>query len=105
MPVTRLGPCEACHLLARGEVDLVDVRELREWLGGRIPGARLVPLGRLVADPRAHCHRDGILFVCAHGVRSLEAAAVAEGAGFSQVYSLDGGLAAWTAEGFPVERG
>ncbi|HZZ85341.1 MAG TPA: rhodanese-like domain-containing protein [Anaeromyxobacteraceae bacterium] len=105
MPVTRVGPEGACHLLARGELDLVDVRELNEWLGGHIPGARHVPLARFVADPRAHCCKDGILLVCAHGLRSLQAAAVAQSAGFEVVYSLDGGLVAWAAEGFPLERG
>jgi len=105
MPVTRVGPDDACHLLARGELDLVDVRELREWLGGHIPGARHVPLALFVADPRAHCTKDGILFVCGHGLRSLQAAAVAQSVGFEVVYSLDGGLVAWAAQGFPVERG
>ena len=39
------------------------------------PGARLVPLQRLRANPKDELPRDGIIFVCAAGVRSEAAAA------------------------------
>jgi rhodanese-related sulfurtransferase len=45
-----------------------------------------------------------VIFVCAHGVRSLTAAAVASHQGYTKVFSLDGGVDAWAAAGYPVER-
>jgi rhodanese-related sulfurtransferase len=51
MPVHRITPEEAVHLLAHDGVDLVDVREPHEWASGHIPGARHVPLGTLLRDP------------------------------------------------------
>ena len=107
MPVQRITPEEAVHLLAGDDVDLVDVREPWEWAEGRIPGARHVPLGNLLRDPNAGLRpgRDRAIFVCAHGVRSLTAAAAASHRGCDRAYSLDGGVEAWEQAGLPVERG
>jgi len=104
MPVVRITPREASHLLAEDDVDLVDFREPQEWATGRIPGSRHVPLGRLMREPTRHLRRDRVIFVCAHGVRSLTAAAVASHQGYTKVFSLDGGVDAWAAAGYPVER-
>lgn len=94
---------EAEALLAGGGVDLVDVREPAEWARGHLPGARLVPLGALKTDPRTALPRDNVLFVCARGGRSQQAGQVAEGLGFTQVYSLDGGTDGWAQLGLPIE--
>ena len=42
---------------------------------------------------------------CSDGVASCLAAATLAGMGYRDVWALDGGLAAWTAAGFAVERG
>lgn len=97
-----LTPLEAEALLAKGEVDLVDVREPVEWARGHLPGARLVPLGALRTDPRSALPRDNVIFVCAKGGRSQQACGIAEGLGFQQVFNLDGGTDGWTALGLPV---
>lgn len=100
----RILPAEAADLLASG-YELVDVREPHEWIGGHIPGARHVPLGRLAVAAREHLHRDRVIFVCAHGQRSLTACAIAQGAGLADVRSLDGGVVGWAAEGRPLVQG
>lgn len=91
-------------MLAEGRFDLVDVRELFEWATGHLPGARHVPLERLLRHPRSHLPRDGVIFVCGHGLRSLTAAAAAQGAGLAEVFSIDGGTERWIRCGFPLER-
>ncbi len=105
MPIRRVGPVEASHLLADGMVDLVDVREPHEWLVAHLPGARHVPLGLFLHSPEPHLRAARTLFVCAHGIRSVTAAAVAERHGCAEAYSLDGGVLAWARAGFPLERG
>ena len=102
--MTRLSPADAEALLASGGAVLVDVREPHEVAVGRIPGARHVPLRTLAASPRANLEGDRpFLFVCAHGMRSLTACALAERAGLADVYSVDGGTSRWAAEGRPYE--
>jgi rhodanese-related sulfurtransferase len=102
--IQTVTPQQANDLMARGEIDIVDVREPREWSGGHLPGARHVPLERLRASPSAALPRDGILFVCAAGVRSQTAARVAEANGMTRVYNLSGGTRGWVNAGLPLVR-
>jgi rhodanese-related sulfurtransferase len=97
-----LSPEEVQDLCKAGGVDVVDVRELHEWIGGHLPGARLVPLGALLRDPRASIRGDRAIFVCAHGVRSVTASIAAEAAGIPEVFNLDGGIMWWVARGLPL---
>jgi rhodanese-related sulfurtransferase len=101
--MTRLSPADAHALVSQGGHDLVDVREPHEWARGHIPGARHVPLRTLVASPQAHLGARPVVFVCAHGVRSLTAAALAERAGAPATASVDGGTVRWAREGLPFE--
>jgi len=97
-----VGPHEVEALIAAGDMDVVDVRELREWQTGHVPGARLVPLDQLRADPKTALPRDKVLFVCQKGMRSLTAAKIAEELGHKEVYSLEGGTSAWSKAGLPI---
>ncbi|MGC4063893.1 MAG: rhodanese-like domain-containing protein [Polyangiaceae bacterium] len=103
--VQTLSPEQAERLISKGEVDVIDVRDAPEWDRGHVPRARLVPFHQLKARPRQALKRDGVLFVCARGVRSLNAARVAEEAGYQTLYNLDGGTSNWVDAGFPLEQG
>ena len=102
--VETITPRQAAEIIANDNVDVVDVRDEREWAGGHIPNARLVPLEKLRADP-ASLKRDSIIFICAKGVRSLTAAKIAERLGFSKLYNVDGGTAGWVKAGLPLVVG
>ena len=102
--INSIEPRQAQELISRGEFDIVDVREPREWSGGHLPGARLVPLDRLKASPKASLPRDGVIFVCAAGVRSQTAAKLAEANGFTNLYNLSGGTRGWVNAGLPLVR-
>jgi rhodanese-related sulfurtransferase len=95
---------QARELIARGDLDVVDVRDSLEWSNGHVPGARLVPLDRLRVEPKAMLPRDGVIFVCAAGIRSQTAARVAEASGLRNVYNLVGGTRGWQNAGLPLER-
>jgi rhodanese-related sulfurtransferase len=97
-----ITPQQASELITRGEVDVVDVRDPGEWSDGHLPGARLVPLEQLRANPSALLPRDSVLFVCAAGVRSQTAARLAAGMGLSRVYSISSGTRGWVKAGLPL---
>jgi rhodanese-related sulfurtransferase len=105
--VTTVTPDVLAALIqATPGIDLVDVRDPEEWVTtGHIEGARLVPLAALRADPEQHLVRGkSVVFICASGVRSLQAAKLAERFGYEPVYSLEGGTKAWIASGRPMVR-
>jgi rhodanese-related sulfurtransferase len=96
-------PSELDVLLTTQRVDMIDVRNPDEWDTGHIPGARLVPLPQFLADPDAALTRGTtIVFVCAKGVRSMQAAKLAERFGYERLYNLEGGTKAWVQVGLPV---
>jgi rhodanese-related sulfurtransferase len=100
--VQTITPQEAQELINRSEVDVVDVREPNEWSGGHLSGSRLVPLGQLRQSPKQSLPRDGIIFVCAAGVRSETAARLAVQNGLTHVYNLRGGTKNWVRSGLPL---
>ena len=97
-----LTPHQAQELIDRGDVEVIDVRDPGEWSGGYIAGARLVPLDTLRADPKGVLVKDGVLFVCAAGVRSQTAARIAASLGFTRVYNLGSGTRGWVKAGLPL---
>jgi rhodanese-related sulfurtransferase len=99
-----ITPQEAQELLSKSDLQIVDVRDVPEWHRGHLPGARHVPLNRLKANPKDALARDGVIFVCAAGVRSEAAAQAAEDVGFTHVYSLAGGTKGWVSAGLPLVR-
>lgn len=98
--VTTISHQQLADLLASRDLDVVDVRDGAEWAAGHLPGARSLPLDQLRADPDAALPRkDGLVFVCARGARSLTAAKLAERLGYTTIYNLDGGTSAWARAG------
>jgi adenylyltransferase/sulfurtransferase len=107
-PVSEAGeitPTELSRSLNHGDpVVVIDVREPYEWQIGRIPTARLIPLGTLlVATP--DLDRDSAVVVyCHHGARSAAAASALVDAGFTNVRNLVGGIDRWSREVDPTVR-
>lgn len=99
-----LSPLQASDLLRQVSVQIIDVRDEREWLDGHIEGARHIPLATLRADPTSVVQGQPLLFVCAAGVRSETAARLALVSGAERVYNLVGGTRAWMNAGLPFEH-
>jgi molybdopterin/thiamine biosynthesis adenylyltransferase/rhodanese-related sulfurtransferase len=96
--VVEITPVELAARLKAGDVDLIDVREPREWEIARIPGARLIPLGAFAdAIPSLDRTRD-IVVQCRSGVRSANAVRQLQAAGFTRVWNLAGGILRWSDE-------
>lgn len=99
--VINVTPREAQELIEAGRVEVIDVRAPAEWERGHVPGARRIALDELRSGA-ARLPPEGVLFVCAGGVRSHTAARVAVHHGVRRVYSLSGGTLSWVKAGLPL---
>ncbi|HEX9530075.1 MAG TPA: rhodanese-like domain-containing protein [Acidimicrobiales bacterium] len=93
---------DALAVALEGGAPLVDVREVEEYLAGRVPGARLVPLSELEARAREIPEDTRVYLICRTGARSLAAATALNRAGWDTV-SVAGGTMAWVESGRPIE--
>ncbi len=86
---------------------ILDVRTPGEFETAHIAGAYNVPLD-LLREHRGeivtHLDEDVIL-VCRSGQRAAQAEETLRNAGLPNVHILEGGIAAWEAKGFAVNRG
>ncbi len=89
------------------EVQIVDVREPDEFNGplGHVPGAILIPLGKLSEHAAALSKEKPVVTVCRSGARSAQATVLLGKAGFDKVANLSGGMLRWRAQRFAVEGG
>jgi len=97
--VREKSAAEVAAMRARGErFLLLDVREPEELERSRIEGAEFVQLGRLEAEiERLASWRDETVVVLCHkGGRSARAAGTLSRHGFRDVWSLAGGIEAWS---------
>lgn len=98
---------EVRERVAGGANDFIvlDVREREAYENGHIPTAQHLPRGQLelrvneaLPDPTVR-----IVTCCEYGKISTLAAATLRRMGFTRAVALDGGMKAWTENGFPVE--
>lgn len=104
----KLQPTDLSAALAAGKnVKLIDVRTPSEFGEVHLEGSELMPLDRL--DPAALSasaeSADPCVLICRTGRRATQAQERLAAASFSRTLVLDGGVDAWVAQGFPVNRG
>ncbi len=101
-----IGTPEVTRLINRQNAVLLDVREAKEYDGGRLPNAIHIPLSQLGsrAQELAKMAARPIIAYCATGRRSRMAAGALTRVGFKQLYSLHGGIEAWKKDSLPLEK-
>lgn len=100
--VVNLTPEQVAERMKRGEIVLVDVREDFEHAAENIPGAHLVPLGRVTREDILKITGDKpVVFHCRSGKRSVDAANKFGTSG-EQVFHMAGGINAWKEGGHPT---
>ncbi len=102
-----VGTAEAVRLMNREKAVLIDVSEPAEYAAGHAGGARNVPFRQLEAANNKTLPSNKALplvLVCPTGARSSRAVALLKKAGYDNVRSLSGGLAAWRDANLPVEK-
>ena len=97
---------EATQLINREDALMLDVREQSEFAQAHVLNARALPLSQLEAragDIEKYKDKPVIVY-CASGARSASAVAMLSKRGFSKVFNLSGGFAAWQQAGLPVQK-
>ena len=96
-----ISPAAAAALRAAGEAfTFIDCREEDEWNVCRIEGTVLMPLSRFaeIARQRFTDPDERIVIHCHHGMRSAQAAGFLRHFGMHRVWSMAGGIEAWSQE-------
>lgn len=83
---------------------VIDVRTPEEFAAGHIPGALNIPFDQVAERISEVDAPHGVALYCMVGPRARKGEAALHAAGFTAVLHLEGGLAAWQAGGFPIER-
>jgi rhodanese-related sulfurtransferase len=94
--------------LDRGErFHLVDVREDSEWAKDHLPGAIHLGKGVIERDVEQRLPDRGVEIVlyCGGGFRSALAADALQKMGYTNVFSMDGGVRGWREKGYPFTTG
>ena len=93
--------------IKKEHAQLVDVRTPDEYKDGHLKGSKLMDWNNQQAFLKGAKELDKskpVYVYCLAGVRSLKAAEWLTKNGYTQVYSLDGGIKAWKEEGKPVVK-
>lgn len=96
-----ISPQRVADLLESGtDFLLIDCREIDEWYFNRIKGARHLPLSEFPEATRALLQdtANTMVIYCHHGIRSLHATRYLRHQGCASVFSMQGGIARWSAE-------
>jgi len=104
--VHEIGAVQATQLINRRNALMLDVRETSEYGGGRVPNAVHLPVSQIegrAAELKKFMSRPVVAY-CERGNRSHAAATVLSKLGFTEVYTLRGGLRSWKEVGLPLER-
>jgi rhodanese-related sulfurtransferase len=105
--VRELTVADVAAKFSRGEKFVfIDTREDSEWAAGRARGAIHLGKGVIERDIETEIPDKGaeIVLYCGGGFRSALAAEAIQKMGYTNVYSMDGGIKGWRAAGLPEDR-
>ena len=101
---TALSPFEATQKMNTGEAIFLDVRDDSEFKSGHLLNARSMPVNKL--DERMHeiekYKEKDVVVYCDSGMRGTRAISKLKKNGFTRLFSLAGGLAAWEKANLPT---
>ena len=110
--VKTISSNDAYNLSAKGECNLIDIRDIRELQNeGRVENSHHIPRGMLEfwLDPESVYFKEGkldlnkeMVLFCAGGMRSALAAKSLMDMGFEKVSHIDGGFGAIKQSNFKI---
>ncbi|MGG4442732.1 MBL fold metallo-hydrolase [Brevibacillus fortis] len=104
--IDEVTPLEIAERVEKGELHVVDVRNLTEWNEGHIRDAQHIMLGTLTMRLDEIPHDKPLLVQCRSGARSAIGASILKANGFKDVMNLSGGILKWQIDGLALaDRG
>lgn len=101
-----IAPQQLTDLVNREDAVVLDIRAAADFGKGHIVGAINVPLSKLTqstADLDRYKERP-LVIVCASGVTAVNACKLLQKAGFAQLFRLNNGMQAWSADNLPISK-
>lgn len=96
-------PQEAQQFISqRKDLLIVDVRSPQELREGKLANSTLVPFWNIMKGQHQLPRNRPLLLVCAVGGRSYAAMQILARQGYSELYNLSGGVAAWKKAKLPL---
>lgn len=104
--IKELDSIAALQLINHKNALVLDVREDDEFKAGHVLNARLISLGKLKERVgELEKYKDSpIVVVCRNGHRSATACVLLGKQGFTEAYTLAGGVMAWQKANLPLEK-
>lgn len=101
-----IGTLEATRLMNQGPTLVLDVREEKDFAAGHLPKARHIPVRELAkrVDEIAKFKAKPVIVTDRNNARAGAACRFLKKEGFTNVFSLKGGIAAWQQASLPVEK-
>ncbi len=97
---------QAVQLINRRDAVILDVRDSSEFASGHVVNSRHIPVAEIdkrIKEIEKFKQRP-IVVICRSGSRSAAACGVLRKSGFTEVFSLKGGILAWIQAGMPIEK-
>ena len=102
-----LTPAGLTQLINRQNALLIDVSSIQDYEKGHVPGARHVAMSQFDPEGKelAKAKNLPVAIYCKSGQTAGTAAKRLKKAGFTDVYTLDGGLRTWMDAQLPLVKG
>lgn len=97
-----LTTLQVTQLINSKNATIVDIRAPEEFAKGSLPNARNLPADKVKDRVRELKKDKPLIVVCANGQAAGKVAALLRSSGFTDVFILGGGLAAWREAGLPI---
>jgi rhodanese-related sulfurtransferase len=99
-------PAAAVQLINQKQAQVLDVRDAATFNKGHVANAHNAPLEQLLKTPsNLKLQQDKpVLVVCENGHSANRAAVQLKQAGYSELYTLKGGVMAWRDDKLPLTR-
>ncbi|MDO8954366.1 MAG: rhodanese-like domain-containing protein [Gammaproteobacteria bacterium] len=103
MGVSLITPHKAAMVMNKKSCQIIDIRSKEAFQKSHINRAKNFSPEQLKTETSLNKYKkDPIIVVCDNGLASKKAGAALKSQGFEQIYAIEGGLAQWRKDSYPL---